>query len=105
MVSNRFEMGHVYWAKPVLDGVPKRVVIMIGRENGALQFAFVDDLRAADANLTGFFGSSQEFCRIKGRDYDYNCSCACEVPAATAAEIYTAITAGGQHKKGYANVS
>ena len=91
-MASKFQFGHVYWATPVLKGVPKRVVIMIGREAGALQFAFVDDLRAADTNLTGFFGSSQEFCRIKGRDYDYNCSCACELPAASAAEIYAAIS-------------
>ena len=93
MVNDRFQFGHVYWATPVLKGVPKRVVIMIGREAGALQFAFVDDLRAADAGTIDFCGTGREFCQIKGRDYVYNCSCACELPAATAAEIYAAISA------------
>lgn len=92
MVVNRFQFGHVYWATPVLKGAPKRVVIVIGREHGTLQFAFVDDLRAADSDLTGSFGADREFCRIRGRDYDYNCSCACELPAASAAEIYAAIS-------------
>ena len=93
MVNDRFQFGHVYWATPVLKGVQKRVVIMIGREEGALQFAFVDDLRAADAGTIGSFGTGREFCQIQGRDYVYNCSCACELPAATAAEIYAAISA------------
>lgn len=99
MVNDRFKFGHVYWATPVLKGVPKRVVIMIGREAGAMQFAFVDDLRAADVDAIGFFGSAREFCRIRGRDYDYNCSCACELPAATAAEIYAAINAIAKERR------
>ena len=92
MANDKFQFGHVYWATPVLKGAPKRVVIMIGREEGALQFAFVDDLRAADAGSIGFFGTGREFCQIKGRDYVYNCSCVCELPAASAAEIYAAIS-------------
>lgn len=102
MINTKFQFGHVYWATPVLKGIPKRVVIVIGREHGALQFAFVDDLRAADANMMGFFGTDREFCRIKGRDYDYNCSCACELPAASAAEIYTAISKTAERR--HANV-
>ena len=91
MVSNRFEMGHVYWATPVLTGAQKRMVIMIGREQSSLQFAFVDDLCAADVTSIGFFGTGREICRIRGRDLDYKCSCACELPAALAAEMYGAI--------------
>ena len=91
VVCDTFQLGHVYWATPVLKGAPKRVVIMIGREADALQFAFVDDLRAADAGSIGSFGTGREFCQIQGRDYVYNCSCACELPAAMAAEMYDAI--------------
>lgn len=93
MCNDKFQFGHVYWATPVLKGVPRRMVIVIGREHGALQFAFVDDLRAANVAYFARFGLDREFCRIRGRDHDYNCSCACELPAASAAEIYAAINA------------
>ena len=93
MANSRFELGHVYWATPVHKELPRRVVVMIGRENRSVQFAFVDDLRSADVGLYGYIGLDREFCKIQGRDNEYNCSSACELPAAEAAEIFKALDA------------
>jgi hypothetical protein len=91
MITDKFQFGHVYWATPVHKELPKRVVIVIGRENRSVQFAFVDDLRSADVDFLNCMGFGREFCKIRAKDHDYNCSCACELPAAQAAEIYAAI--------------
>jgi len=91
MTNDKFQFGHVYWATPVHKELPKRVVIVIGRENRSVQFAFVDDLRSADVDFLNCMGFGREFCKIRAKDHDYNCSCACELPAAQAAEIYAAI--------------
>lgn len=91
MSSDKFEFGKVYWATPVHREQPRRVVIMIGRNQHTVQFAFVEDLASADVDQMICEGVGREFCRIRDRDNDYNCSCACEVPAADAALVYSAI--------------
>lgn len=90
-MTDKFQLGHVYWATPIHKELPRRVVIMIGRERRTVQFAFVDDLRSANVDMLTEWFADREFCRIRGRDHDYNCSSACELPAAQAAEIYAAI--------------
>lgn len=92
MTCDKFQFGHVYFATPVHRELPKRVVIVIGRDKDSVQFAFVDDLRSADIDMLSCKSLGREFCKIRTQDYDYNCSCAYELPAVQAAEIYAAIT-------------
>lgn len=99
MTGKRFEFGKVYWATPVFHGAPKRCVIMIGRSQGSIQFAFVEDLSSADVDQMIDAGIGREFCRIRGREHDYNCSCAAEVPAADAAMVYSAILSRKSQQK------
>jgi len=91
MINDHFKVGSVYWATPVLDGRPKRMVIAVGRDAGMVQLAFVDSLTEARIMSDGFF--CKEFVRIQDSDADYNCSSSCEIDATLAAEVCASIHA------------
>ena len=89
MMNSIFEFGHVYWATPVMPEQRKRMVIVIGRENDEVQFAFVDTFASAALTPSGVCG--REYCKINDRDASYNCSSVCELDATNAAQVYDSI--------------
>ena len=89
MKSSIFEFGHVYWATPVMREHGKRMVIVIGRENDEVQFAFVDTFASASLVPSGVCG--REYCKISDSDASYNCSSVCELDASNAAQVYDSI--------------
>lgn len=90
-----FEIGKVYWATPILNGRPRRLVIAIGRDEGMVQLAFVETLTEARILSEHFFG--KEFVKIQDDEAEYNCSSSCEVDAVHAAEVYASIHARCGH--------
>lgn len=81
----QFEIGRAYYATPAMPGAPQRIVIPIGREGSAIQFAFVDALANTHAEA---FGADREVVQLfPGDGRVYTSSCACLVPASESARV------------------
>ena len=91
MPSKIFDIGTVYHATPVLDGQPRRLASLIGRDGRYLQFAFVDELACGAAILF----NGRETAQLETRIGKYNISTAAPAPAQETAIVNAIILRKG----------
>lgn len=91
MLSRIFDIGTVYHATPVLQGQPRRLASLIGRDGRNLQFAFVDEL--ACGVVVAFNG--RETAQIETQIGRYNISTAAPAPAQETAIVNAIILRKG----------
>lgn len=79
----RLEVGAAYVATPAMDGMPKRLAVVVGRCGGAVSVAFADELVCGDVRV--FEGRDAAF--LDTRVGRYNISACILADAEDAAEI------------------
>ena len=76
-------MGEVYIATPALEGLPRKLGVVIGKEGASLQVAFVDELVAARAQVL----DGRDFATLETRTGRYNISARVKAEAKDAAIV------------------
>lgn len=87
---NAFEIGKVYYATPALEGLKKKIVVVIGRESRLVQVAIIGDLDIGEARTI----EGREFMQLNTKEGVYNVSSVCEASAADAALINSILENG-----------
>ena len=85
----RLEVGAAYVATPALEGMPKRLAVVVGRCGGAVSVAFADELVCGDVRV--FEGRDAAF--LDTRVGRYNISACVMADAEDAAEIISMLRA------------
>lgn len=85
----RLEVGAAYVATPAMDGMPKRLAVVVGRCGGAVSVAFADELVCGDVRV--FEGRDAAF--LDTRVGRYNISACVMADAEDAAEIISMLRA------------
>lgn len=80
--ERRFQVGEVYIATPAIQGQPRKLAAIIGREGSMLQVAFVDELVVGESKMY----DGRDFASLETRIGRYNIS-ACVKAAAKDAAI------------------
>lgn len=86
------EVGAAYVATPAMDGLPKRLVVVVGRCGGAVSVAFADELVCGDVRV--FEGRDAAF--LDTRVGRYNISACVMADAEDAAEIISMLRTGAR---------
>ena len=81
--TRRFHVGEVYIATPALEGLPRKLGVVIGKEGASLQVAFVDELVAARAQVL----DGRDFATLETRTGRYNISARVKAEAKDAAIV------------------